>query len=144
MSYSFEQHRIFGGISADEEYWKGLEDGEFRIPRCAGCGLWTWPAHFRCGECGSWDFNWQAVEPVGRVFSWTKTWMSFETVKERASQVPYVTVLAEIPHAGKARVLGVLKGSEEGLKVGAPVRGTIEPPSEVTLGHAAIRWSLEG
>ena len=142
MAYSFESHRIQGGIAADAEYWRGLEDGEFRISRCNGCDRWTWPAHYRCGICGSWDFRWEAVEPVGTVFSWTKTWMSFETVKERAGDLPYVTILAEIPHAGNVRVLGVLKGTEEGLRIGAPVRGTIDPPSETSKWHAAIRWSL--
>src|ERR1700709_2690317 len=117
MAYSFEAQRIPGGVAADDEFWRGLEEGRFSLPRCQGCDRWTWPAHYRCGECGSWHFRWEEVEPVGNVFSWTRTWQAFETIQERAPSLPYVTVLAEIPAAGGARVLGVLKGGEAGLRV---------------------------
>lgn len=142
-TYSFERNRIIGGIGADDDYWRALEDGEFKLPRCASCGRWMWPAHFRCGRCGAWELNWVSVEPKGEVYSWTRSWYAFDRVRERAADVPYVTVLAAIPHAGGARVLGVLKGVEEGLRVGASVRGSIDPPSEKSKGYASIRWSIE-
>ena len=142
MTYSFEGNRIPGGIAADDDYWKALERGSFKLPRCVGCGVWTWPAHYRCGACGSWDFDWTEIEPVGTVFSWIRTWYAFEGVKGYAGDIPYVTVLAEVSGAGGARVMGVLKGGEDGLRVGAPVWGTIDPPSEKTKAYAAIRWSL--
>jgi uncharacterized OB-fold protein len=142
MEYSFQKNRINGGINADEEFWKGLEEGEFRLPRCAQCDAWTWPAHFRCGDCGSWDFKWVVLEPQGRVFSWTRSWYAFDRVRERSEDVPYVTVLAEIPAANGARVMGILKGSEEGLRVGAAVSGVIEAPSAKTKGYPSITWHL--
>ena len=127
---SFRDHRLAGGIGADDRYWEALEAGEFRLPRCAGCGRWTWPAHWRCGECGSWEFDWTALQPRGSVYSWTRTWYAFDRTKERAQDVPYVVVLAEIDGAGGARAMGVLAGDDAGLKIGAPVAGTILPPSE--------------
>jgi uncharacterized OB-fold protein len=133
---------IRGGIGADERYWEALEEGRFVLPRCSGCQRWMWPAHFRCGVCGSWDVDWQDVEPVGSVYSFTRTWYSFDRVRERADQVPYVVVLAEIPAAGNSRVLGVLKGDETGLASGAAVHGEIDPPSLLTKGYATIRWVL--
>ncbi|MGH8997922.1 MAG: Zn-ribbon domain-containing OB-fold protein [Acidimicrobiia bacterium] len=139
----FQEHKISGGIGADEPYWEHLAAGEFRLPRCAGCGRWTWPAHWRCGECGSWDLDWVALDPTGVVYSWTRTWYAFDRTRERAGQVPYVVVLAEVTGAGGARVMGVLAGDEDGLRIGAPVVGTIEPPSEQSLGYPALRWSLE-
>lgn len=142
MEYSFEKHRITGGINADAAFWQGLEEGEFRLPRCAHCQAWTWPAHFRCGKCGSWDFEWVALEPHGRIFSWTRSWYVFDRVRERADDVPYVTVLAEIPAADGARVMGVLRGSEEGLRIGAEVWGSIEAPAARTKGYPSITWSL--
>lgn len=144
VEYSFRKNRIIGGIGADDKYWEGLEEGEFRLCRCAECKQWMWPAHWRCGKCGSWEQEWVALEPVGTVFSWTRTWYSFDRVRERAEDVPYVVILAEMPAAGGARVIGVLKGSEEGLRIGAPVRGSIDPPSEKSKGYAAIRWSIAG
>lgn len=143
MEFSFEQHRIVGGIGADDGFWRALEQGHFKLPRCAGCAAWLWPAHFRCGKCGAWDLKWDALEPVGRVFSWTRSHYAFDRVKERAEDVPYVTLLAEIPAADGARVLGMLAGSEEGLRIGAPVRGLITPPSIKSKHYPSIRWSLD-
>ena len=143
MEYSFQQHKINGGINADDEYWKGLEEGEFRLPRCSGCKTWMWPAHFRCAQCGSWDFDWIAVEPRGTIFTWTRSWYAFDRVAERTEDVPYVTVVAEIAEAGGARVMDVLAGSEDGLRIGAPVKGKIEPPSAKSKGYASITWTID-
>ena len=85
---------------------------------------------------------WVEVAPRGLVFSWTRSWYAFDRVTERASDIPYVTILAEIPAADGARVLGVMKGDETGLRIGAPVIGTIESPSEKSKWYPAIRWEL--
>jgi len=139
---SFSAHRITAGIGADDPFWEALEAGEFRLPRCAGCGRWTWPAHWRCGECGSWDFVWTALPPKGTVYSWTRTWYAFDRTKERAGDVPYVVLLVEIDGADGARVLGVLAGDDAALKIGAPVTGTILPPSEKAKGYPSVVWRL--
>ncbi len=119
-----------------------MEAGEFRLPRCAGCSRWTWPAHWRCGECGSWEFTWSRLEPVGTVYSWTRTWYPFDRTRERADDVPYVVVLVEVDGADGARVLGVLAGDEAPLKIGARVSGTILPPAEKTKGYPSVVWSV--
>ena len=144
MEFSFERSRIIGGIGGDGEYWKGLELGQFRLPHCASCGKWIWPAHYRCGECGSWDIAWETLEPRGLIYSWTRTHYAFERVIERKDDVPYVTILAEIPAADGARVMGVLKGGEANLRIGAPVVGSIDAPSPKSKGYAAIRWTISG
>jgi uncharacterized OB-fold protein len=82
------------------------------------------------------------VEPVGTVYSWTRSHYAFDRTQERAEDVPYVVVLAEIPAAGGARVLGALAGAEDDLRVGAPVTGTIDPPSPKSKGYPAIRWAV--
>lgn len=142
MEQGAPEQRIRGGIGADEEYWNGLAEGDFRLPRCARCERWTWPAHFRCGECGSWKFEWIKLEPEGTVYTWTRVHYVFEDVRSRAGQAPYVTVVAEIPAAAGARVMGVLKGPEEGLRIGAQVKGVIEPASELSWGYPTICWTL--
>jgi len=142
LDYSFLKHKITGAIEADDEYWRSLEEGVFKLPQCASCKTWTWPAHFRCGRCGSWEFVWTALEPKGRIFTWTRTHYAFDRVLERKAQVPYVTVVAEIPHAANVRVMGVLKGDDRALRIGMPVTGTIEPPSAVSKGYPSIRWEM--
>ena len=144
MQYSFRTQRVTGGIGADDRYWEALEEGVFELPRCADCKRWMWPAHYRCGQCGCWQLLWEPVDPVGTVYAWTRCWYTFDRTIERAPDVPYVVVLAEIPAAGDARVTGVLCGSEDRLRIGAPVRGQIDAPSAKTKGYATIRWELAG
>ena len=84
--------------------------------------------------------SWDQVEPEGSVYSWTRTWYPF--VPGRADGLPYVVVLAELPAAGGARVLGVLDGPEDGLEIGAAVTGRIAPPTAQTLDRPSLRWVL--
>lgn len=134
---------IAGGIHADEPYWNYLAAGEFRIPQCDSCRKWMWPAHWRCGACGSWDSTWQQVEPEGAIYSWTRTWLAFERVRERTEDVPYVVVLAELPRAGGARVLGILNGdSMAEVRIGLPVHGVIAPCSPKAKGYPSLLWRL--
>ncbi len=134
--------RIRGGIGADEEYWLAIERGEYRISRCADCRTWMWPANFRCGACGSWEVAWEAVEPVGTIYTWTRNHAVSEALAERQADLPYVTLLVELPQAGGARVAGVLEGSEEKLRIGARVRGRIAEPSPRSKGYGTIIWSI--
>ncbi len=140
MEYSFEQAKIIGGIGADDEYWRSLSRGEFRLSRCAVCKGWMWPAHFRCAQCGAWELEWVEVEPRGTVFTWTRSWYAFDRVKERAEDVPYVTALVELAHAGGARVLGMFEGPDEVIRIGAPVRGEIRPPTAKSKNYPSIVW----
>jgi uncharacterized OB-fold protein len=135
-----ERARIVGGIGADEEFWNFLENGELRLPRCTGCGRWTWPAHWRCGECGSWDFEWVRREPVGRIFSWTRTWYAFDRTRERADDIPYVVALVEVADSGGARVMGIFDGADEDVRIGQAVTGLIAAPSPKTKHYPSIVW----
>ena len=134
--------RIRGGIGADGPYWDALEAGGFCISRCGGCGKWLWPAHFRCGACGSWDIDWEAVEPRGTVYTWTRNHAVSDVLKERRADLPYITLLVELPQAAGARVAGVLAGSDQGLQIGSPVRGVIRPAEPRSRGYATMCWEL--
>lgn len=136
--------RIRGGIGADEEYWVALERGEFKLPRCSACHTWMWPAHFRCGHCGSWEIAWEAVEPVGTIYTWTRNHAVSDVIKERRADLPYVTVLVELPQAGGARVAGVLEGDGGAVRIGAAVRGVVRPPDARAKGYATMAWELVG
>ncbi|MFV0307483.1 MAG: Zn-ribbon domain-containing OB-fold protein [Desertimonas sp.] len=135
--------RIVGGIGEDAPYWEALGRGVFALPVCAGCGRVTWPAHVRCGACGSWEFEWPEREAVGAIYSWTRTWYGFDRTKERADDIPYVTAVVEVDGADGARVIGVLQGDESNLAMGARVRGQILPPSPKSKGYPSIVWILD-
>jgi uncharacterized OB-fold protein len=142
MDYAFEKVKITGGIGADDEYWRGLEEGEVRLQRCEGCRAWTWPAHYRCGKCGSWDFAWESVAPEGRIFTWTRSHYAFDRVSERAQDVPYVTAVVEIPAADGSRIIGIFDETKGPPRIGATVNGRILPPSDKSKGYFSIVWIL--
>jgi uncharacterized OB-fold protein len=110
------------------------------MQRCSKCRTWWWSPVWRCGECGSWDLDWEETPAEGRVFSWIRTFQDFSP--DMHSAVPYVTVFVELPEAGNRRVFGLLVGSELGLEINAPVVGVLQPASAVTHGQAIMRWRL--
>jgi uncharacterized OB-fold protein len=124
----------------DIPFWEGLKNGELRMQKCPSCQSWWWSPVWRCAECGNWDLNWEVVPPRGKVFSWIRTFQPF--APEMAAITPYVTVLVELPDAGLRRLLGILVGPEEGLKIGSEVVGVIQQPSEKTSNMAVMRWRL--
>jgi uncharacterized OB-fold protein len=125
----------------DFPYWEGLGVGELRIQRCLQCAGWRWPADWRCPECGGYELGWEAVAPHGVIYSWIRTHMPF--VRAYSDLVPYVNVLVELPHAGGARLIGLLTGSESGLRIGAGVKGDFQPASPRTTELPVVTWSLE-
>lgn len=134
--------RMRGGIGADGPFWDALESGKFELPRCGGCARWMWPAHFRCGHCGSWEIRWEGVDPRGTIYTWTRNHAVSDVLKERRADVPYVTILVELPQAGGARVAGVLQGDDRQLRIGATVRGVIRPPEPRAKGYATMVWEI--
>lgn len=126
----------------DYPYWEGLGKGEIRIQRCDRCQRWMWPAEWRCGECGSWDLHFEAVKGEGVIYAWERTHYSF--VPAFADLLPYVNVLVELPKAGNRRLVGLLIGSDEGVKIGARVEAAIQPSAPRTKNLPALFWRLAG
>ncbi|QQN74393.1 zinc ribbon domain-containing protein [Croceicoccus sp. YJ47] len=137
-----DQPRIAGGIGADDPFWDALEEGRFVAPKCSSCHQWMWPAHYRCGKCGSWDLDWEEIEMTGTLFTWTRNHAVSEVVKERREDTPFVTLLVELPQAGSIRIPGVLEGDEDGLAIGARLTGRIRPGDEKSKGYATVVWHL--
>lgn len=127
---------------ADFPYWEGLGRGDLLVQRCTACSRWSWPADWRCPQCGSYELGWAEVEPRGLVYSWIRTHLPF--VPAYADLVPYVNVLVELPHAGGARLMGLLTGPEDGVEVGAVVTGAFQPATKRTLDLPVLTWSLGG
>jgi uncharacterized OB-fold protein len=91
-----------------------------------------------CGSCHTFDPDWEAVEPVGTVYSWSRSWYPFVT--ELAAKVPYLTVLVELPDAGNRRVLGILTGADaDAVQIGDTVVGHFETDQGATW--PMLRWS---
>ena len=154
MAKSFVQHRLSGfvAMTEDDPYWQGLEEGLLQFPKCPGCGMWRWESMggtfgaplLRCPQCGTWDMDWTEVAMEGTVYSWTTTNQVFHGVEGRSGALPYTTLNVEIdvPEDWKPRVLGVLKGSAEKLRVGARVVGSIDPASAESNFYPCLRWAI--
>lgn len=132
-----DQIRAHAG-PADTPYWQGLAEGRLLMQQCQGCGRWRWPAVFRCGDCGAWDPPWREVALEGVVYSWTKTWHPFGGTEGIGT--PFVTVLAELPHAGARRLLGLLEGDEAALELGAPLKGGVGRTRFGDGNLPSLRW----
>ncbi|MDE2437112.1 MAG: OB-fold domain-containing protein [Sphingomonadales bacterium] len=130
---------VTGQVGAEGPYWDALAQGRLRLQRCTGCGVWHWPAVWRCGQCGSWDHEWVEQEFVGTVFTWNRTHHRFAGTE--GLPLPYTTVLVELDGSG-VRLQGLLEGPEDGLRIGARVTGRADrtPFGETSI--PSIRWSL--
>lgn len=124
----------------DQPYWDGLVAGELRLQRCGNCQEWIWGPQWICGACHTFDPGWESVEPVGTVYSWSRSHYPFIT--ELADHIPYVTVLVELPAAGHRRVLGILTGDDAAdIRIGERVVGHIDLDEGATW--PLLRWRRE-
>ena len=125
----------------DTPHWEGLRAGLLLLQRCRRCATWTWSPRPICPACHSFDTGFEPVDPVGTIYSWTRTWQPF--TPESTGHLPYVVVLVELPAADGCRVMGVLAHAD-GLtpRIGAAVRGEIEQPPD-DRHWPLLRWHLE-
>ena len=128
-----------GPIGAEGRYFDALIEGRLELPRCEGCGLWHWPAVWRCGECGSSAQTWHQRELKGSVFTYTRTHHPFGGTE--GLTIPFTTLLVSIDDT-TIRLVGVLEGPEEGLRIGALVAGRIDRTTFGTAEIPSLRWRL--
>lgn len=118
----------------DLRYWNGLLAGELWLQRCSTCRQWIWGPQWICGRCFAFDPGWEVVEPVGRVYSWSRSHYPF--IRELADHLPYITVLVELPAAENRRVLGILTDAGAArVRIGDAVVGHVEH-------EPGARWPL--
>lgn len=123
---------------ADGPYWDGLASGRLMLPRCSGCSRWHWPAVWRCADCGSWDHEWQQVEPAGQVYSWTRNWHPFGGLESLS--LPFLIGVVALEAAGGARLMGLVEEAAGPVKIGAPVTGTFATTVYAGRSVPAIHW----
>lgn len=127
------------GLGNDAAYWKALGEGALSLPKCASCRQWRWPAPFRCGDCGSWSFEWQAVPMQGVIYSWTRTAHPFAGAED--FERPYVTVSVALPQAGGVRLFGLLEPGEDAA-IGRLVVGRVRKTRAFGRELPALSWSV--
>lgn len=121
----------------DLPYWEGLRAGELRLQHCSPCDRWIWGPQPICSSCHGFDLEWRPVEPVGIVYTWSRSHYPF--ISELGEQIPYVTVLVELPAAGSRRVLGILTADHsDQVHIGDPVTGWFDTTGDPQW--PLLRW----
>lgn len=123
----------------DLPYWEGTLKGELRVQRCKDCGTWQWGPEWLCHECLSFDLDWVAVAPQGKIYSWTRLWHPVHPALKQHG--PYLAVLVELPHAGNLRMLGNLVGDpKQEVEIGHEVEAVFEQHPDGNPPYALVHW----
>jgi uncharacterized protein len=96
-------------------FWEAQRNHELRLQRCSACGTFRFPVTPVCPECRSFDFDWALCSGRGTIYSYTV--VHHQT--HPAFPVPYAIALLELEEG--PRLIGRLRGSSDGLVIGAPV-----------------------
>jgi uncharacterized OB-fold protein len=105
-----------------QPYWDGLQSGRLLLQRCAGCGTFRHYPRPMCPACHAMEVDWVEVDGQGTVHSWTVPHRS--ALPAFAAVQPFTLLTVDLPQG--VRLLGMLRGSDQGLAIGAAVRMAIE------------------
>ena len=126
---------------ANQPFWDGLREHEFRVPVCAECHHYNWVPYPACRSCLSEQLVWTTVSGRGNVWS-----MSTVHRGPGAFQldVPYTICIGELEERPRhCNVLAVLTGIDpDQISIGMPIEiGFVDIPSEdITL----YEWVARG
>ena len=108
---------------------------ELRLQRCLSCERYQWGPGEICHHCHSFDLGFQAVAPVGTIYSWQRSWHPSHPLL--ADRVPYVVVFVEPDDAPGIYIIGNLLGDPtDAVEIGARVEGVFEHHDDYTL----VQW----
>ena len=123
----------------DRPYWEGTRQGILRVQRCRACATWQWGPEWLCHRCLSFEMDWEAVEPQGKVYAWARSWHPVHPAL--AGRGPFLLVLVELPHAGGVRMLGNLLGeAHQAVAVGDSVRAVFERHDAGGRDWTLVQW----
>jgi hypothetical protein len=123
-------------------YLDGAAQGRLILPRCAACSRLQFPPRPVCRYCPSTEFDREAVDLLGRIYSWTVTERAPLPALEDELPLTLLVVTLELPDP--VRLVGRLDGvspGEERLRAGAVVVG--EFGASVAAQGPVLIWSFE-
>lgn len=92
-----------GSESEFRPFWDAAASRELRFPFCNACHRFHWYPMQRCPHCNDTGISWNAIDPIGTVYSWTTVRRSFDTAFSH--QVPYIVTLLEFSEAPGVRLI---------------------------------------
>ena len=124
----------------DEPYWSGLQAECLRLQFCEACKRWQWGPEWICHRCHSFDLHFQAVEAVGRIYSYERVWHPVH--RALTDFGPYIVVLVELPHADGVRLVGNLLGDPlQDVTIGQQVRAAFEHHDDLGQPYTLLQWT---
>lgn len=125
----------------DAPFWSALREERLMLQRCGACQRWQWGPEWICHRCHSFDMSYQAVEPIGRIFSFERVWHPVH--RALMDQGPYIVVLVEVPSADNVRLVGNLLGDpRQPVPIGADVSGFFEHHTDADPPYTLLQWQL--
>ena len=125
------------GLSAP--FWEGLREGVLKVQRNPRTGVHQWPPQWIAYDDHGFNLEWVAVEPRGRIYSFTRVWHPVHPALKEAC--PYLVVVVELPHAGGVRMLGNLLGDpHQEVPIGAPVDAVFEHHPDAEPPYSLLQW----
>ena len=123
----------------DQRYWEGLNDEQIYLQRCTDCGGWQWGPEWICHRCLSFDLEFEAVAPTGRIYSFERVWHPVHPALNE--QGPYIVVLVELPQADDVRLVGNLLGDpHQEVLFGAEVEAVFEHHTDADTPFTLLQW----
>ena len=112
-------------------FWDAARRHQLVVQRCAGCGVYRFPARDICSRCLSRTVEWAPVSGRGTIFSWAVMHQVYHP--GFAGEVPYAVVVVELEEG--VRLVSNLVGCPvDAIVAGMPVEVTFEDvTAEVTL-----------
>tara|TARA_Y100000588_G_C13727313_1_gene699912 strand:- start:36 stop:323 length:288 start_codon:yes stop_codon:yes gene_type:complete len=93
-----------------------------------------------CHTCNSFELDWVAVEPTGKIYSWQRPHHPVHNAL--SDRGPYIIVLVELPHADDIRMVGNLLGDpSQDIEIGAPVSVVFED-REGDPDFTLVQWEV--
>jgi uncharacterized OB-fold protein len=112
-------------------FWEALRRGELHLQRCARCLAWVYYPRVRCPTCLSNDLQWQPVDPVGTVYSFTVA--TRPTAPMFQDEVPQVIAIVELA-IGVRITTTLVVDDPAAVHVGLAVTGVFDPVADdITL-----------
>jgi uncharacterized OB-fold protein len=101
-------------------YFEHCAKGELAAPKCNACGKFFFYATVLCPHCHSADWDWQATQGRGAVYSFTTVHRSFDP----KAKTPYVIGIVELEPENIRVMTNLINVAPEDVTIGMPVQAT--------------------
>ena len=124
-------------------FWEATARRRLAVQRNPATGLLQWPPQWIAHDTHTFELDWIEVEPVGQIFSWTRSWHPVHPVLNSA--VPFLIVIVELAAGRGIRMIGNLLGDPlQEVRIGAAVEAVFEDHQVGDASYTLVQWRITG